>query len=104
MKKFYQIHLAEQQPEDEILLILVPKRKRARRKIEQVKFWIDPQRFMPTRIEYSTSSGNGRLIVFDSIQVNPELAASLFRIELPDDVAVTNGFSGLPDFDASSAQ
>lgn len=104
LKKFYQIRLAEQQPEDEILLILVPKRKRARRKIEQVKFWIDPQRFMPSRIEYSTSSGNGRMIVFDTIQINPELAASLFHVELPDDVTVTHGFSGLPDFDASSVQ
>ena len=104
LKKFYQIRLAEQQPDDEILLILVPKRKRARRKIEQVNFWIDPQRFMPSRIEYSTSSGNGRMIVFDAIQVNPELAAGLFHVELPEDVAVTNGFSGLPDFDASSAQ
>ncbi|MDH3784663.1 MAG: outer membrane lipoprotein carrier protein LolA, partial [Acidobacteriota bacterium] len=104
LKKFYRIQLASQQPEDEILLILEPKRKRARRKVERVNFWINPKSFMPSRIEYATDSGNGRLIVFESIQINPDLAANLYQIDLPSDVEVTNGFSGLPDFDASSAQ
>ena len=33
----------------------------------------------------------------------PDLAAGLYSVEIPADVEVTRGFSGLPDFDSGDA-
>jgi outer membrane lipoprotein-sorting protein len=59
---------------------------------------------LPTRIEYRSKNGNTRTIEFHEITLNPDLAASLYEVEIPDGVKVTRGFSGLPDFSDDSAQ
>jgi outer membrane lipoprotein-sorting protein len=68
-----------------------------------VRFWIDSETLLPRRVEYDGSGGSSRLIEFESVQLNPDLAASLYRVDLPGDVTVTKGFSGLPDFDPDSS-
>ena len=71
--------------------------------MEQVRFLLDPEKFLPVRVEYQAKDGSGREIEFTDMQINPDLAAGLYSVEIPDDVKVTRGFSGLPDFDSDDA-
>ena len=57
--------------------------------------------YLPVRVEYRAKSGNRRVIEFDRMTVNPELAAGLYRMEIPAGVVVTRGFSALSGFSAT---
>jgi len=96
LAKFYNIRLdPEGSSEQEIRLILDPKKKRVRKRMESVSFWIDARTYLPLRIHYSSSAGNTRLIEFENVEVNPDIAMSLYSVQLPADVEVTKGFSAL---------
>ena len=96
LAKFYNITLDDEaSTTDEIVLILDPKKKRVRKRIESVRFWIDVSSYMPKRVRYSSSNGNVRLIEFRQMLVNPVIETSLYVVELPDDVEVSKGFSAL---------
>ena len=45
-----------------------------------------------------------RRIEFHEILLNPDLSASLYTVDLPPDVEVSKGFSGLPGFSADEAE
>jgi len=104
--KFYDISLAPSGASDEgmILLELEPKKRRVRKRVPEVQFWLDARTFLPQRIEYHNKSGNSRIIEFRDITLNPDLSAILYRVDIPAGVKVTHGFSGLPDFSTNSAQ
>ena len=96
LAKFYNITLDDEaSTTDEIVLILDPKKKRVRKRIESVRFWVDVSSYMPKRVRYSSSNGNVRLIEFRQMLVNPVIETSLYVVELPDDVEVSKGFSAL---------
>ena len=102
--KFYNIRLKQDDSAEETyLLSLEPKKRRARKRVEEVLFWLDTETYLPRRVEYRATSGNVRVIEFHSIQLNPTLAASLYHVDLPADVTVTTGFSGLPSVSPGSA-
>ena len=104
LSKFYRIELGHTDESGAFLLLLEPRKKRARKHVEQVRFLLDGSTYLPRRIEYGGNGGNGRLIEFRSIQVNPDLSAGMYEVDLPADVTVTKGFSGLPGFSPDSAQ
>jgi outer membrane lipoprotein-sorting protein len=95
--KFYSIRLADPGADDRgtRLLVLEPKKRRVRKHIEQVRLWVSASAYLPVKIELGGKDGYVRAIQFSNVQVNPDLAASLYTIEIPPDVAVTNGTSGL---------
>lgn len=95
--KFYDIRLREAAPDDAgtYLLVLEPKKRRARKRVDEVLFWLDGTTYLPNKVEYRAKNGNRRVIEFREIQLNPDLAAGLYIVELPADVVVTTGF-GLP--------
>ncbi len=78
-----------------VVLVLEPRKRRLQRHIASIRFWLDPERYLPVQIEYEDADGNRRVVRFEKIEINPELSASLFRIEIPNDVTVTTGFAGL---------
>ena len=92
--KFYNIRLRESDDES-YLLSLSPKRRRVKKRVDEVLFWLDKSTYLPKRVEYKSNDGTARTIEFESIQMNPDLAAGLYTVDLPDDVTVTDGFSGL---------
>jgi outer membrane lipoprotein-sorting protein len=94
---FYDIRLEDPAAGDgaTYLLVLDPRKKRVRKRMEAVRFWIDASSYLPRRVEYSGKNGSTRLIEFDRFEVNPELSAALYSMELPPDVEVTQGFSAL---------
>ena len=98
LEKLYDIRLEEQaeQIDNTYLLVFEPKKRRVRRRIDEVRFWVDKTSFLPQRVEYRSANGNTRVVEFHEIVLNPDLAASMYTVELPDDVVVTKGFGGLP--------
>jgi outer membrane lipoprotein-sorting protein len=98
LRKFYDIRL-EGSPEDEpgtYLLVFEPRKRRVRKRVDSVRFWVDDSSYLPRRVEYRGSEGTLRTIRFLSISVNPDLSAALYDVDLPDDVEITTGFGGLP--------
>jgi outer membrane lipoprotein-sorting protein len=92
--RFYNIRLRESDA-DTYLLSLSPKRRRVKKRVDEVLFWLDAKTFLPRRVEYKSTDGSGRTIEFQNVQLNPDLAAGIYRVDLPDDVTITDGFSGL---------
>lgn len=104
--KFYDISLdtASNDRPGTYLLQLEPSKRRVRKRVDEVHFWLDASTYLPVRVEYVGKDGSSRVIEFDDIRLNPELAASLFTVDIPAGVKVTSGFSGLPSFDPDSTQ
>lgn len=103
LRQFYDISLvADEERPGTHLLLMDPKKRRVRKRMETVRFWIDRESFLPVRVEYASKNGSRRTIDFDEMLVNPALAASLYSVELPPDVEVTTGFSALSGFSAGA--
>lgn len=100
LAKLYDLHLMGESDEvpGTYLLVLEPKKRRARKRVEDVRFWLDTTSLLPRRVAYSTTAGHSRVLEFTSVVLNPDLAAGLYEVDLPPDVVVSDGFSGLPNF------
>jgi len=105
LEKFYEIRLdtAHNELPGTYLLVLEPRRKRVRKRVEEAWFWLDAATYLPQRVEYRSADGRSRRIEFREIRVNPDLAAGLYRVDIPSGVEITTGFSGLPSFDPDQA-
>ena len=105
LARFYKIRIVEEETPElgKVLLVLDPRKRRVRKRMESVRFWIDDETLLPSRIEYRSHSGNTRLIEFDRIDVNPELSASLYVMDLPPDVEISKGFSALSGLSNSTS-
>jgi outer membrane lipoprotein-sorting protein len=106
LAKYYTIHLV--QPESEkpttYVLSFEPKKRRARKRVEEVRFWIDSSTFLPVRVEYRGKSGSTRVVEFNEIRLNPDLASNLYTMKIPADVTVTTGFGGMGGLNPGEAQ
>ena len=93
--KFFDIALAD--PGDQKgthLLVLTPKRRRVKDRLQQVRFWVESTSYLPRQLEYVEADGDSTLLVFSNIRVNPDIAEGRFAVEIPKDVPITNTFSG----------
>lgn len=95
LQKFYDIRLGEPGPDmkGSYLLILDPTKRRVRKRVEEVRFWVDSTSYLPMKVAYVNKAGAARTIVFHNVEFNPDLSAGLFNVSIPADVTVTNGFS-----------
>lgn len=100
LAKFYDIRLDGDSPVEEgvTVIVLDPQKRRVRKRMDSVRFWIDRSSYLPVRVEYTSAKGDTRSVVFKDMQVNTELAASLYQVELPQDVEISKGFSALSGF------
>jgi outer membrane lipoprotein carrier protein len=106
LMKFYEITLdpTHDPTSGTFLLILEPTKRRVRKRIPEVRFWLDAETYLPSKVEYRSKSGNARTIEFQEIRLNPDLAASMYHVDIPADVEVSSGFSGLPSWQPDSTQ
>ena len=96
LRRTYDLSLGSAAAEDgkgTVVLVLEPRRRRVRKHVEDVRLTIDAATYLPVRLDYSTAGGGKEQVSFRNVRVNPDLSASLFRLELPPDVVVTSGFS-----------
>jgi outer membrane lipoprotein-sorting protein len=95
LQKFFEISQAE--PGDErdcYLLILTPKRRRVKDRLQLVRFWVDAKTYLPRKLQYLESDGDSTLLSFANIRLNPEIAEGRFNVDIPKDVQISSTFSG----------
>jgi outer membrane lipoprotein carrier protein len=95
LQKFFDI--SEADPGEEkgaYLLLLTPKRRRVKDRLQLVKFWVDAKSYLPRKLEYLESDGDSTLLTFTGIRLNPEIAEGRFNVEIPKDVPISSTFSG----------
>ena len=106
--RYYDIRLGTDEERGEVdgqvLLVLEPRRKRIKRRVEDLRFWVDASSWLPHRIEYRGASGDKRVIEFSDVQLNPDLSASTFLVDLPQGVELSDSFTGLPGFADAATQ
>jgi outer membrane lipoprotein-sorting protein len=95
LSKVYDIGLGVSDVEGTDLLVLEPRKRRARKRIEELRIYVDRDSGMPVRLVSEGTDGGSREIRLHDVQINPELAANLYEFDFPADVTVTQGASGL---------
>lgn len=75
-------------PEEPYRLRLLPKYDRISERLESMTLWIDPTRFVPSRLRYVGTDGDVTEYQFDELEVNGDVPDDRFRLDLPDDVEV----------------
>ncbi len=95
LSKFYDLRVEEGSSDVKgtFLLVLDPKKRRVRKRVEEVRLWVDRETLLPRQVVYVGKDGYRRTIRFQSVQTNPDLSASLYRLEIPPDVTVSTGFT-----------
>ena len=64
-----------------------------KKRVESVRLWVDGSTYLPAKVEYVNAQGATRTLVFHNVQLNPDLSAGLFNVQIPEDFTVTNGFT-----------
>lgn len=76
-------------------LSLIPKSRRLRKRIQELRFWVDRANALPRRIEYQTSDGNKVLLDFRAVTINSTLPKDTFALDVPADAHRVHGLSSL---------
>jgi outer membrane lipoprotein-sorting protein len=96
LKKAYEISLAGETPPGRgPELILSPRRRQVRKRLAEIRFRLDVDSHLPVRLQYTERDGDRTIISFKNIEVNRHIDEAVFRIDLPPDVTVEEGFTGL---------
>jgi outer membrane lipoprotein-sorting protein len=69
-------------------LELTPRFARVAKKLRSLTLWLDPQRFVPSRLRYVSGDGGTTDYAFDRLVVNGGLPADRFKLALPAGVEV----------------
>jgi outer membrane lipoprotein-sorting protein len=103
LTEFYDLHLEEPDAgmRDTYLIIMDPRNRRVKKRVEGVRLWVDRTTFLPVSVQYLDQKGNTRTIQFHKLQLNPDLSAGLYQLSLPSDVTVTTGFGGIQGLGAT---
>ncbi len=93
--KYYEFQLAPQSDlKDTHLLLLVPRKKKLRERVAEMKIWVDTSTFLPRQLQYVEADGDSTLLTFHDVRTNGVVDATRFRLELPKDVVVSESFNG----------
>ena len=96
LKKYYDLTLAPKPPAPGFYdLILTPRRRMVKKRIAEVRFWIDAKSFLPVRMEYFEQDGDRTILSFDETHVNAAIDEATYRIELPPGVDIQTTFTGI---------
>lgn len=95
LRKFYDIRMEDPGAtmKGTYLLVLDPVKRRVKKRVEEVRLWVDNASFLPMRVEYVNKQGAVRDLVFRNVQMNPDLSASVFSVPIPSGVTITDGIS-----------
>lgn len=93
--KYYEFRLAtKNEVKDTHLLVLIPRKKKLRDRVAEMKIWVDDATHLPRQLQYVESDGDSTLLTFHDLRSNVDVAAARFRLELPKDVVVSDSFNG----------
>ena len=97
LRKFYGIRLEDPGAsfKNTYLLVLEPVKRRVKKRVEEVRLWVDATSYLPVKVQYVNKEGAVRDLVFRNVQLNPDLSASLFNVAIPNGVTITDGITEL---------
>jgi outer membrane lipoprotein-sorting protein len=96
--KYYDIHLDESNGiANTHLLILTPRKRMVKKRISEVRLWVSKETSLPVRMQYCEPDGDSTTIAFEDVRFNPQIASSVYKIEIPKDVEIKKGFSGMSE-------
>lgn len=67
-------------------MTLDPRYPRIAKRIEAMDVWIDRERFVPVRLRYTEPDGDSTELRFSDLEINADIPADRFDLDLPDDV------------------
>lgn len=73
-------------PSQPYRLSLVPRYARIAKKLAKMTIWIDPERFIPVRLEYEEADGDLTEYQLSNLDTAPVLGDELFNLAVPEDV------------------
>jgi outer membrane lipoprotein carrier protein len=79
-------------------LVLVPESRRLRKRVSEIRMWVDRGNNLPKQIKLVTGEGDSVEFALSSVQVNPKLAADAFTVTIPKGAKEVRGISGLSIF------
>lgn len=97
LRKDYDISLGtsgEGDPEDADLLILTPRKRRKRSRLQEIRIWLHPETGHTQRITYLEKDGDVTTFSFSKVQVNAGIPETVYHIDLPEDVRMGDSFGG----------
>ncbi len=100
LEREFRVRLADDEPRPGTAeLVLVPRSRRIRRRVREIRLWIDRKLGIPRAIRYTTGDDNVVEIELSRVEINPEIPAQVFRLEIPPGAKVVRGLRSL-GFDA----
>jgi len=95
LQEFYDLQLStDNDVAGTDLIIMTPRSKRLAKRLLEVRVWLDRELHQVRRLEYREMDGDRTVFKFSDIQVNPVIAAARYELVLPDDVKISDSFSG----------
>ncbi len=90
LRDFYDIKLGNEAQQDKgtYLLVLTPRRRALEKRISRVLLWVGEDDFLPRAMKYEESGGDFTHLTFRNLELNHELAANTFHLEIPEGVEV----------------
>ncbi len=79
-------------------LVLVPESRRMRKRVSEIRMWVDRGNNLPKQLRLVTGEGDSVEFALSSVQVNPKLAADAFTLTIPKGAQEVRGISGLSIF------
>jgi len=76
------------------LIVMKPRMKRLEKRLLEVRIWLDDRVNQVKQLEYREADGDRTVFTFEDIQLNAQIAESRYEIKLPQDVRVSDSFSG----------
>jgi len=98
LQKYYDIRLeGENAVANTNLLVLAPRKRMVKKRISEVRLWVSKDTALPVRMQYNEPDGDSTTIAFEDVRFNPQIASSVYKIEIPKDVQIKKGFSGMTE-------
>jgi len=90
LRKFYEIALDESNNDvkDTYLLLLKPRKRIVKKAVQEVRLWVSKERLLPVCMQWREPDGDSTTITFEEVRFNPDIQASVYKIDLPKDVEI----------------
>lgn len=74
-------------------LVLVPKSRRLRKRLAELRLWIDHESGLPRQLRYRTGEGDEVLLQLSEMEINGHVPEGTFELEAPEGAKVVQGLS-----------
>lgn len=82
-------------PEGTDELVLVPRSRRVKRRVQEIRLAVDRENGLPRVIRYMTGDGDKIALEMRAFTINPQLAANAFDLQIPAGAKIVEGLSSL---------